>query len=138
MAHRALKALEGTYCAQGLEGPKRHFGPWAHMALKELKGTWTATNADGSYRTKTISPYLEKIKYFNSSGNLNRSQKKPMSIEIKNDLKFFTAHMPNSTYTSIFEIYDNKWYEQSRSILNSQDGLPNKFFVYERSDQPTN
>jgi len=107
------------------------------IAWKELKGTWTATNADGSYRTKKISPYLEEIKYFNSSGDPNGSQKKPMSIEIKNDLKFFTAHMPNWTYTSIFEIYDNKWYEQSRSILNSQDGLPNKFFVYERSDQPT-
>ena len=97
----------------------------------EKKGTWTATNENGSYRTKIITPYLEEIKYFDASGKQTGHQKKPMSIEIKNDLKFFSAHMPSVKYTSLFEIDNDKWYEQSRSILNSHGGLPNKFFVYE-------
>ena len=103
---------------------------------KELTGTWTATNDNGSYRTKIITPYLEEIKYFDASGKQTGHQKKPMSIEIRNDLKFFSAHMPGGSYTSIFEIHNDKWYEQSRSILNSHGGLPNKFFVYEKSDKP--
>ena len=103
---------------------------------KELTGTWTATNENGSYRTKIITPYLEEIKYFDGSGKQTGHQKKPMSIEIKNDLKFFSAHMPGGSYTSIFEIHNDKWYEQSRSILNSHGGLPSKFFVYEKSDKP--
>lgn len=103
---------------------------------KELTGTWTATNDNGSYRTKIITPYLEEIKYFDASGKQKGHEKKPMSIEIKNDLKFFSAHMPGGSYTSIFEIHNDKWYEQSRSILNSRGGLPDKFFVYEKSDKP--
>ena len=103
---------------------------------KKLTGTWTATNDNGSYRTKIITPYLEEIKYFDASGKQTGHQKKPMSIEIKNDLKFFSAHMPSVKYTSLFEIDNDKWYEQSRSILNSHGGLPNKFFVYEKSDKP--
>ena len=103
---------------------------------KELTGTWTATNDNGSYRTKIITPYLEEIKYFDASGKQTGHQKKPMSIEIKNDLKFFSAHMPSVKYTSIFEIDNDKWYEQSRSILNSRGGFPDKFFVYEKSDKP--
>ena len=106
------------------------------QAWNELSGTWTATNEDGTYRTKMITPYLEEIKYFDASGNLKGHEKKPMSIELKNDLKFFSAHMPSGTYTSIFEIHNDKWYEQSRSILNSRGGLPDKFFVYEKSDKP--
>ena len=103
---------------------------------KKLTGTWTATNDNGSYRTKIITPYLEEIKYFDASGKQKGHEKKPMSIEIKNDLKFFSAHMPGGSYTSIFEIHNDKWYEQSRSILNSRGGLPDKFFVYEKSDKP--
>ena len=103
---------------------------------KKLTGTWTATNGNGSYRTKIITPYLEEIKYFDASGKQKGHEKKPMSIEIKNDLKFFSAHMPGGSYTSIFEIHNDKWYEQSRSILNSRGGLPDKFFVYEKSDKP--
>ena len=107
-------------------------------AWKELSGTWTATNKNGSYRTKIISPYLEEIKYFDASGKLNGHQKKPMSIEFKNGLKFFSAHMGGGAYTSIFEIHNDKWYEQTRNILSSNSGKPDAFYVYERSDKPAN
>ena len=103
---------------------------------KELVGTWTATNKDGSYRTKTISPYTEQIKMIDSSGELIHSGKTPMSIEIKNGLKFFSAHWPNGTYTSIFKIHNDKWYEQTKNILSSNSGKPDIFYIYERSDKP--
>jgi len=103
---------------------------------KELSGTWTAMNKNGSYRTKIISPYVEEIKYFDTSGKLNGHEKKPMSIEFKNGLKFFSAYMPGGTYTSIFEIHDGKWYEQRRTILDAHAGAPDGFFIYERSDKP--
>ena len=103
---------------------------------KELVGTWTATNKDGSYRTKTISPYTEQIKMIDSSGELIHSGKTPMSIEIKNGLKFFSAHWPNGTYTSVFKIHNDKWYEQTKNILSSNSGKPDIFYIYERSDKP--
>ena len=105
-------------------------------AWKELVGTWTATNENGSYRTKTISPYTEQIKMIDSSGELIHSGRTPMSIEIKNGLKFFSAHWPNGTYTSIFKIHNDKWYEQTKNILSSNSGKPDIFYIYERSDKP--
>jgi|TARA_B100001971_G_scaffold200073_1_gene211343 hypothetical protein len=105
-------------------------------AWKELTGTWTATNSNGSYRTKIINPYREEIKYFNASGKLTGHQIKPMSIEFKNGLKFFSAHMPGGAYTSIFEVHNGKWYEQLRTILDAHAGAPDRFFIYERSDKP--
>ena len=107
-------------------------------AWKELSGTWTATNKNGSYRTKTISPYTEQIKMIDSSGELIQSGKTPMSIEIKNGVKFFSAHWENGTYTSIFKIHNDKWYEQTKNILSSNSGKPDIFYVYERSDKPAN
>ena len=105
---------------------------------KELTGTWTATNSNGSYRTKIISPYREEIKYFDSSGKLTGHQIKPMSIEFKNSLKFFSSHMGGGAYTSIFEIHNGKWYEQLRTILDAHAGAPDRFFIYEKSDKPGN
>jgi len=107
-------------------------------AWKELSGTWTATNKNGSYRTKIISPYTEQFKMINSSGELIQSGKTPMSIEIKNGVKFFSAHWGNGTYTSIFKIHNDKWYEQTKNILSSNSGKPDAFYVYERSDKPAN
>jgi len=107
-------------------------------AWKELSGTWTATNKNGSYRTKIISPYTEQFKMINPSGELIQSGKTPMSIEIKNGVKFFSAHWENGTYTSIFKIHNDKWYEQTKNILSSNSGKPDDFFVYERSDKPAN
>ena len=107
-------------------------------AWKELSGTWTATNKNGSYRTKIISPYTEQFKMINPSGKLIQSGKTPMSIEIKNGVKFFSAHWENGTYTSIFKIHNDKWYEQTKNILSSNSGKPDDFFVYERSDKPAN
>ena len=103
---------------------------------KELTGKWTATNSNGSYRTKIISPYREEIKYFDSSGKLTGHQIKPMSIEFKNGLKFFSAHMTGGAYTSIFEIHNGKWYEQLRTILDEHAGAPDRFFIYEKTDKP--
>ncbi len=105
---------------------------------RELAGTWTATNSNGSYRTKIISPYREEIKYFNASGKLTGHQIKPMSIEFKNGLKFFSSHTPGGAYTSIFEIHNGKWYEQLRTILDEHAGAPDRFFIYEKSDKPGN
>ena len=107
-------------------------------AWKELSGTWTATNKNGSYRTKIISPYREEIKYFNASGKLTGHQIKPMSIEFKNGLKFFSSHTSGGAYTSIFEIHNGKWYEQLRTILDEHAGAPDRFFIYEKSDKPGN
>jgi len=107
-------------------------------AWKELSGTWTATNKNGSYRTKIISPYTEQFKMINPSGELIQSGKTPMSIEIKNGVKFFSAHWENGTYTSIFKIHNDKWYEQTKNILSSNSGKPDDFFIYERSDKPAN
>ena len=107
-------------------------------AWKELSGTWTATNKNGSYRTKIISPYTEQFKMINPSGELIQSGKTPMSIEIKNGVKFFSAHWENGTYTSIFKIHNDKWYEQTKNILSSNSGKPDAFYVYERSDKPAN
>jgi hypothetical protein len=105
---------------------------------RELAGTWTATNSNGSYRTKIISPYREEIKYFNASGKLTGHQIKPMSIEFKNGLKFFSSHTSGGAYTSIFEIHNGKWYEQLRTILDEHAGAPDRFFIYEKSDKPGN
>ena len=107
-------------------------------AWKELSGTWTATNKNGSYRTKIISPYTEQFKMINPSGELIQSGKTPMSIEIKNGVMFFSAHWENGTYTSIFKIHNDKWYEQTKNILSSNSGKPDDFYVYERSDKPAN
>jgi hypothetical protein len=74
----------------------------------------------------------------NPSGELIQSGKTPMSIEIKNGVKFFSAHWENGTYTSIFKIHNDKWYEQTKNILSSNSGKPDDFFVYERSDKPAN
>ena len=93
-------------------------------AWKELSGTWTATNKNGSYRTKIISPYLEEIKYFDASGKLNGHHKKPMSIEFKNGLKFFSAHMGLGALTPVYlRFIMDKWYEQtSERSLDSNSG----------------
>jgi len=32
--------------------------------MNELVGTWTHTNPDGSYRTKTVTPYAEQLSFF--------------------------------------------------------------------------
>ncbi|HCP40030.1 MAG TPA: hypothetical protein DIT98_19625, partial [Verrucomicrobiales bacterium] len=49
---------------------------------KGLEGTWTAQNPGGNgYRTKTITPYNEKIQYFNRQGELQGTGNKPISVE---------------------------------------------------------
>ena len=105
-------------------------------AWLDLVGTWTAQNPNGGWRTKTISPFIEQIKYFAPNGKMSGQQRKPMSIRHIKGLNFFSAHMAGGNYTSIFDVHANKWYEQSRAIFEKAGGQPDHFFVYTKSDRP--
>jgi hypothetical protein len=105
-------------------------------AWSDLVGTWTARNPNGGWRTKTISPFIEQIQYFGPDGKMGGEQRKPMSIRHIKGLNYFSAHMSGGNYTSIFDVHDGKWYEQSRSIFEEASGQPDRFFIYSKSDQP--
>ena len=49
---------------------------------KKLAGSWTAPGPKGDgYRTKTITPFNEKLQWFNLKGELKGSSTKPISVE---------------------------------------------------------
>lgn len=112
--------------------------------MNELVGTWTHTNPDGSYRTKTVTPYAEQLSFFASDGTLlQKRQPIPLRIEASNKLTRFTGFFPNGkTWNASIQIHDGKWYEQDRAFtdLEQFDGVypaaPDAYFVYEKSAEP--
>ena len=101
---------------------------------EKLKGSWKHTFEDGSYRIKRISPYKEVLEVYSKDGVKKNQNESPMKIEIKNGLKYFYSIHPNSTWRSIYNIKDGKWYEQLRGIFGETNANPNDFLIYERID----
>ena len=64
---------------------------------EQLEGSWTAPGNDG-YRTKTISPFTERIEYFKKDGESRGSQIKQISVEI------VTVSYTNLTLTPIYSV----------------------------------
>ena len=110
----------------------------------ELVGTWTHTNPDGSYRTKTVTPYAEQLSFFSADGTLlQKRQPIPLRIEASNKLTRFTGFFPNGKiWNASIQIHDGKWYEQDRAFtdLEQFDGVnpaePDAYFIYEKSAEP--
>jgi hypothetical protein len=109
-------------------------------AWQQLEGTWAENHQNGGYRTKTISPYLMDIKFFNNKGELENHRLRPMAVSVNNGIKQFTTYgQKGATWSAGFDVIDGKWYEQKRGIM--QDGVstnhrPNKYWVYQKSDKP--
>ena len=101
---------------------------------KKLQGSWKHTFEDGSYRIKRISPYKEVLEIYSKDGVKKNQYESPMKIEIKNGLKYFYSIHPNSTWRSIYNIKDGKWYEQLRGIFGETNANPNDFLIYEKID----
>lgn len=101
---------------------------------EKLKGSWKHTFEDGSYRIKRISPYKEVLEVYSKDGVKKNQNESPLKIEIKNGLKYFYSIHPNSTWRSIYNIKDGKWYEQLRGIFGETNANPNDFLIYERID----
>ena len=101
---------------------------------KDLEGTWTAQNPGGDgYRTKTITPYNEKIQYFNRQGELQGTGNKPISVEFANQIPTFTVYRNDGqkAFSIPFELKNGKWIEYA--------GFANPdwpTFVYEKTDKP--
>jgi hypothetical protein len=109
-------------------------------AWQQLEGTWAENHQDGSYRTKTISPYLMDIKFFDNKGELESNRLRPMTISVSNGIKQFTTYgQRGGTWSAGFDIIDGKWYEQKRGIMqdgSSTNHRPNEYWVYQKSDKP--
>jgi hypothetical protein len=109
-------------------------------AWQQLEGTWAENHQNGGYRTKTISPYLMDIKFFDNKGELENHRVRPMAVSVNNGIKQFTTYgQKGATWSAGFDVIDGKWYEQKRGIM--QDGVstnhrPNEYWVYQKSDKP--
>lgn len=98
----------------------------------KLTGTWKATNADGSYRTKKITPHWEEVEEFKKDGTSEFKAKIPMKVEVREGLYHFYSLHEWGTWHSIYNIHDGVWYEQSRGIFADGQGKPNDFFIYRK------
>ena len=107
-----------------------------------LQGTWAENHQDGGYRTKTISPFMMDIKFFDNKGELKGHRVRPMAISVINGVKQFTTYgQKKATWTAGFDIIDGKWYEQKRGIMHdgsSTNHRPNEYWVYQKSHKPAN
>ena len=99
---------------------------------EELEGSWTAPSEDG-YRTKTISPYTERIEYFKEDGESKGRQIKPISVEIVNKTPQFTVYGNDgeSLFSIPFRVKDEIWYEYSGVAFSSD-----RIFRYEKTSEP--
>ena len=119
----------GVHHSNGMLSPEA-------KAWSELIGTWSANNTNGGWRKKTIGPLIEEITYYGADGKEKGTRRKPMSIQHMKGLNFFSAHMPQGKYTSVFDLHEDKWYEQSWNIFAAKEGKPDNFWVYTKSDKP--
>ena len=56
-----------------------------------------------------------------------------MKLDRHNGLNFFTVRIGTpGEYTSIYKVYNGKWYEQLRGIFAEGNGAPDAFLIYER------
>lgn len=109
-------------------------------AWQLLEGTWAENHQDGGYRTKTISPFMMDIKFFNNKGELKNHRVRPMAVSVNNGIKQFTTYgQKGATWSAGFDIIDGKWYEQKRGIMqdgSSTNHRPNEYWVYQKSNKP--
>lgn len=98
----------------------------------QLTGTWKATNADGSYRTKKITPHWEEVEEFKKDGTSEFKAKIPMKVEVRDGLYHFYSLHEHGTWHSLYNIHDGVWYEQLRGIFAQGQNKPNEFFVYRK------
>ena len=98
---------------------------------EQLEGSWTAPSDDG-YRTKTISPFTERIEYFKKDGESRDRQIKPISVEIVNRIPQFTVYGKNgkSLFSIPFRIKDEIWYEYAGITFSSE-----RIFRYEKTSE---
>ena len=98
---------------------------------EQLEGSWTAPGNDG-YRTKTISPFTERIEYFKKDGESRGSQIKPISVEIVNRTPQFTVYRKSgkSLFSIPFRIKDEIWYEYAGVTFSSE-----QIFRYEKTSE---
>lgn len=98
---------------------------------EQLEGSWTAPGNDG-YRTKTISPFTERIEYFKKDGESRGRQIKPISVEIVNRIPQFTVYGKNgkSLFSIPFRIKDEIWYEYAGVTFSSE-----RIFRYEKTSE---
>ena len=100
----------------------------------KLKGSWRAEHETGGYRIKTIENYRETLMEYDSQGNLLKSTSNPMRIECRHGLNYFLTFHEQGTWTSIYQVKGDTWYEQMPWIFNDQvkEGPPDDFLVYRR------
>ncbi len=99
-----------------------------------LEGTWTAQNPGGNgYRTKTITPYNEKLQWFNRQGELQGTAHKPLSVEFANKIPTFTIYRNDGqkAFSIPFELKNGKWIEYA-GFANPKWST----FTYEKTDKP--
>jgi len=98
---------------------------------EQLEGSWTAPGNDG-YRTKTISPFTERIEYFKKDGESRGREIKPISVEIVNRIPQFTVYEKNgkSLFSIPFRIRDEIWYEYAGVTFSSD-----RIFRYEKTSE---
>ncbi len=98
---------------------------------EQLEGSWTAPSNDG-HRTKTISPFTERIEYFKKDGKSRGRQIKPISVEIVNGIPQFTVYEKNgkSLFSIPFRIKDEIWYEYAGVTFSSD-----RIFRYEKTSE---
>ncbi len=81
---------------------------------KKLAGSWTAPGPKGDgYRTKTITPFNEKLQWFNLKGELKGSSNKPISVEFVSQMPTFSVYKNdgNKAFSIPFEVDDKAWHE---------------------------
>ncbi len=100
----------------------------------KLKGSWRAEREKGGYRIKTIENYRETLMEYDAQGNLLKSTSSPMRIECRHGLNYFLTFHEQGTWTSIYQVKEDTWYEQMPWIFNDQvkEGPPDEFLVYRR------
>ena len=100
----------------------------------KLVGVWKATREDGTYRIKRITKGNEVLENYSAQGELLSSRKSDMKLDRHYGLNFFTVRIGTPyEWTSIYKVYNGKWYEQLRGIFAEGDQVaPDAFLIYER------
>ena len=102
---------------------------------KKLEGSWKHVYKNGSYRIKRITKNKEVLQWYDADGKLKGTNESPMRIEIKEGVSHFYVYHAQATYHSVYKVHDGKWYEQLRGVFRNTKSAPDKFLVYERTEE---
>ncbi|MBB77009.1 MAG: hypothetical protein CMJ75_21085 [Planctomycetaceae bacterium] len=102
---------------------------------KKLEGSWKHVHKNGSHRIKRITKNKEVLEWYDTDGKLKGTNASPMRIEIKEGVSHCYVYHPRGTYHSESKVHDGKWYEQLRGVFRNAKSAPDKFLVYERTEE---